>query len=95
MLGGVPPSRWVTQLAGLGVPLPLASFLHAKAAEFGNQPDWGNQITCHEHFELFHQFHLQNCQNADEIASAVDNLRVDSDRLISGIRLNFCLQRRH
>ena len=62
-----------------------------KAAELGNRPNWGNQITCYGHLSYFTNFTSQDCQNADEIASAADNLRVESDRLIRGIRLNFCL----
>ena len=45
MLGGVPhqgglhgQSGWVTRFSGV-------SFRHVKAAEWGNPPNWGNQIT--------------------------------------------------
>jgi len=33
----------------------------------------------YESGELIQQFHLQNCQNADEIATAGDNLSIKLD----------------
>ena len=53
------------------------SFLHVKAAEWGNPPYWGNQVF--EHGKLFRRFHLQNRQNADEIDNACNNLCMESD----------------
>ena len=43
-----------------------------------NPPNRGNQLVF-ERGKLFRRFHFQNRQNADEIDSASDNLRVESD----------------
>ena len=91
---GTPPRR-VTRLAGPGRLLRGVGFLHVKAAELGNPPNRGNQITTpmkarqntgqknmagnYERGELFWRFRLQNRQNADEIDSAGGNLGVDLD----------------
>ena len=90
---GTPPRR-VTQLAGPGRLLRGVGFLHVKAAELGNPPNRGNQITTpmkarqntgqknmagnYERGELFWRFHLQT-QNADESDSAGDTLSEESD----------------
>ena len=81
MLDGVPhqgrlpgqPVR-VTRLGGV-------SFLQVKAAKWGNLH---NRVTKSlEHGELFRWLNLQNCQNADEIDSAGDNLGVESDSQVN------------
>ena len=78
MLGGVPnqsglPSQpvWVTHFGGV-------SFHHVKAAAWGNQ---GNQITVPKPAKTHSRtvYHLQNCQNTDEIDSVGNNLSVELD----------------
>ena len=69
--GGLPvqPVR-VTRFGGV-------SFLHVKAAEWGNPAN--EVIKSFERGEFFQRFHLQNRQNADEIDNVGDNLGLESD----------------
>ena len=77
MLGGVPhqgglPGQpvWVTRFGGV-------SFLHVKAAEWGNLPN--EVIKSLKGRELFQQYQLGNCLKADEIDSGGNNVGVESD----------------
>ena len=70
--GGLPSQPvGVTRFGGV-------SFLHVKAAEWGNPPY--RVIKLLERGELFRRFHLQNRQNAGEINSAGNNWGMESDR---------------
>jgi len=71
------------------------SFLLVEAAEWGNPPNWGNQITAPKPAKshgrttwlptvtsvasYFDDFNSKTAKNADEIDSAGDNLSVESD----------------
>ena len=65
--GGLPGQPvLVTRFGGV-------SFLHVKAAEWGNFGRLTGVTKSLERGELFRRFHLQNRHNADEINSGGDN----------------------
>ena len=77
MLGGVPHQGRLPGQPVRVIRLGGVSFLHVKAAKWGNPHNW--VIKSLQHGKLFRQLHLQNWQNTDEIDSAGDNLGVESD----------------
>ena len=77
----LPSSEVTMELRACSPALVGVSFLHVKAALWGNPPNRVLKSLERGHGELFRRFHLQIRQNADVIDNAGDNLSVESDSL--------------